>query len=409
MKSTDRTESLELNLDQNILVITEKTPQYNGGGGQHKILYTTYYNLPDIHYFIFNEKWENVPQLTNWTQYFNVKEKKLNPKWRYGDYLSSFSMKQERFLRSHNYISQIFQTVQEIIQEKNIKVLIFEQTGILMWPWCEHFAGKVKCIMRIHDSHYHYFLFDVKTRKNLLTKISDFGMAFFQRKYEDKYIRQWDQIQFLSQSEFNFYREKYPEISTKFVYTPPSIMIRSNQYLENPDKKIDILLVGSMSWKPNSDAAKWFLVEVLPLIKLELPDIKVRISGWYSKEKLETQDTNVEVTGFVDSLDESFGTSKVAINPLISGGGIKVKVMEYAALGFPIVSTDHGVLGLKDDISCCLCVAKTKEEFAASVVRLLKDANLREEYSNKVFKYAQENFDITKNQIAWKAALQNME
>ena len=98
---------------------------YEGGGGQHKILYTTYYNLPNIHYFIFNEKWENVPKLSNWTHYFYVKEKNINlsHQWRYGNYLSSFSMKGERFLRSQEYIFQILGAIQKIIDRVSSAII----------------------------------------------------------------------------------------------------------------------------------------------------------------------------------------------------------------------------------------------------------------------------------------------
>ena len=145
------------NLTPNILVIADRTPLYVGGSGDQKILYTSYIQMANIYFCIINDGMKDENSLENWMYYFNftpLYQAKQNH-WRYEEFLKSFSMRQDRFVRSEKYLSLIADKVQEIIQEKHIQLLVFEQTGILMWSWYRCFSDKVKCILRIHDSHYH--------------------------------------------------------------------------------------------------------------------------------------------------------------------------------------------------------------------------------------------------------------
>jgi glycosyltransferase involved in cell wall biosynthesis len=390
-------------LNQNILVIAEKTPKYDGGSGGQKLLYTTYFQTPRVYYCIFNDDGKKKTSLEERIYYLDHKEK--NPvqekRWRYAGFVEYFSKKQFRFLQSEEHLSLIKDKVLEIIEENNIRVLVFEQTGILMWSWHRYFSDKIKCILRVHDSHYHYFLSDSKIREKWLDKIALIGSSIIQKKHEQQYFRKWDLIQFVSLREYQYYCTEYPDFTEKLIYTPPSIFIHRNEYLLNPNKTIDVLFVGTMSWKPNTDAVKWFLSEVLPLIKLEFPDIKVRIIGKNATQKIESQENNVEVIGFIESLDEVYKAAKLFINPSQSGGGVKIKLMEASAFGLPIVTTSQGISGFEDGIKEYLLAKDKPIDFARAVIQLLKNEDQRKDYSQRIFEYAQKKFDIQENQKVW--------
>jgi glycosyltransferase involved in cell wall biosynthesis len=398
------------NSTQNILVISERTPRYVGGSGDQKILYTSYFQMPNIQFFILNDGQKKNNDLENQIDYFELQEENSPPakKWRYADFLRFFSMNHERFIRSENYLSQIVPKVQEIIAKNDIQCLVFEQTGILMWSWSRYFMDKVQCVLRIHDSHYHYLLSDQRTRKKIPSKLALLGSAAVQRGYEKKHIRQWDQIQFLSLKEYQYYCKKYSNIKPNLVYTPPAIVVDRNEYLFCRDKNTDILFVGSMNWKPNTDAVTWFLSQVLPLIKLKLPKIKVKIIGKNAFEKIEATDRNVEVMGFVHSLEDEYRSAKLFINPSRSGGGVKVKLMDAAAFGLPVISTSDGISGFKDNIQDCVMVRNKPMDFASAVIELLSNEKVREEFSGKIFEYANHEFNVQENQKLWKAAVSRL-
>ena len=387
----------------NILVIAERTPQYEGGSGDQKILYTSYYEMPNVSFCIINDKIRRETALKNPCYYVCFQDKNQEPdkKWRYNDFVKSFSLNQERFIKSEKYISQISEKIKKIIEMENIQVLIFEQTGLLMWSWNRYFSKQIACVLRVHDSHYHNLRLDVRTRDNIMSKLSLFGASLAQKRFEAKHVGDWDQIQFLSTHEFHYYSAEYPEIAEKFSYTPPSIFTGNNKYLKNPTKDNDIIYVGTMSWKPNTDAVKWFLSEVLPLIKKEVSDVRVKIIGKDATKKINCHEKNVEVIGFVESLDEFYQSTKVAINPSKSGGGVKVKLMEYCAFGLPIVTTNLGISGFNDKVKNHLMVKDNPEDFASAIIQLLRDKDLREKYSQHVFDLAQNEFNYKLNQVKW--------
>lgn len=396
-------------MDQNILVIAEKAPRYDGGGGTQKLLFTTYCGMPNVHFLIFNDENKNT-YLDNWTAFCDIgkEEPSKHKTWRYENFVRSFSTRQDRFVKSESIITQLSETIQAIIIEKDIKLLIFEQSGVLMWSWWKCIPDSVKCVLRVHDSHYLYFLADIKTRKKSLSKLALLGSAFAQKQYEKKEIQGWDQIQFVSQNELEFYRTEYPREEEKFLYTPSSIIYEGNKYLENPVKNTDILFVGTMTWKPNTDAVHWFLEKVLPMITQELPEVKVKIVGKDADKRIFYKGNNVEILGFVESLDGIYKDTYLAINPSQSGGGVKVKLMEYASYGIPIVSTSNGISGFCSDIEQDICVHNAPEDIAKAIIKLLRYDCLRIEYSHKIFAYTEKHFDIRSNQIIWEKEINKL-
>jgi len=378
----------------NILVISERNPEYKTGSGDQKILYTTYKNIQNIYFFVITESIQE--------NFLDTIKRKT---WRYRNFVNAFSLKNDRFMISEIYFNEIKENIEEIIDKNNIKLIIFEQTGILMWSWCRYFHNKTTCIMRIHDSHLNYFLRDIIMKDTIIEKIKSFGYFITQRIYEKKYIFQWDKILFLSTSEYNYYKKSFPEICKNFIYTPPSLIVKKNIYFEMKEKTNDLLFIGSMGWKPNSEAIAWFMKKVIPKIIDKFPEIRIRIVGKKAKEKIKTTAQNISVIGFVESIEEEYLNSKIFINPTRSGGGIKVKIIEAMSYGLPIITTTQGLSGFNDDIRNYLIAVNNHEEFTGAISYLLTNPIKRMELSRLAFSYAKENFTMAKNQMIWKSLL----
>ena len=116
-------------------------------------------------------------------------------------------------------------------------------------------------------------------------------------------------------------------------------------------------------------------------------------------------DNNVEIIDFVENLEKFFQNGKIFISPMLTGSGIKVKIMHAASMGMPIISTSHSIKGFGKDIYKYLDVRDKPSEFAKSVINLVKDSKRRKFMSDGIFKYCKREFEIKKNQNIWKNIL----
>jgi glycosyltransferase involved in cell wall biosynthesis len=136
---------------------------------------------------------------------------------------------------------------------------------------------------------------------------------------------------------------------------------------------------GSMDWHPNEDAVRYFLSEILPLIRAEIPDVSFSIVGRNPTAALtETaQAAGATVTGTLDDIRPAIAESAVCVVPLRAGSGTRLKIFEAMSMGKAVVSTTVGAEGLDITPGEHYEVADGAQAFAASVVSLLKDRDRR--------------------------------
>ncbi len=140
-----------------------------------------------------------------------------------------------------------------------------------------------------------------------------------------------------------------------------------------------IISLGTMFYPPNVEGVLWFAREVFPLIKSRLPDIRFCIIGArppIEVRRLAEQDSSITVPGYVSDLAPYVQESAALIVPLMSGGGMRVKVLEAFAMGIPVVSTTIGCEGINVTPGRELLVADRPSDFADSVLRLITDRAL---------------------------------
>lgn len=135
-----------------------------------------------------------------------------------------------------------------------------------------------------------------------------------------------------------------------------------------------IAYVGSMSWRPNAEAAMYLATAILPQVRAQVPDVRLRIIGRDPDAALLALNgrDGVEVTGEVPSMLPHLREAAVLAVPLESGGGTRLKILEALAAGVPTVSTPVGAEGLDLEAGVHLLVLE-REQFADGLVRLLRD------------------------------------
>ena len=126
--------------------------------------------------------------------------------------------------------------------------------------------------------------------------------------------------------------------------------------------------IGAMNWMPNEEGIRWFLEEVWPLVAEHLPDLKLYLAGrempdWLNELKV----TNIVVVGEVPDAVEFILSKAICIAPLLSGSGIRIKIIESMAQGRAVVSTSVGAEGINITDGENIMIADTPEDFYKAV------------------------------------------
>jgi glycosyltransferase involved in cell wall biosynthesis len=173
----------------------------------------------------------------------------------------------------------------------------------------------------------------------------------------------------------------------------------------NARTNCDLVFVGSMDWMPNVDGMLYFISEVLPLVRREIPDCSVAIVGRTpGREILEAaaRDPLITVTGTVPDTRPYLWGSAVSIVPLRIGGGTRLKIYEAMAAKTPVVSTTIGAEGLPLESGRHIHLADDPHTFAARCVELLRDPDARQ-------RMADEAWSLVKANFSWEQAARRFE
>jgi glycosyltransferase involved in cell wall biosynthesis len=139
-----------------------------------------------------------------------------------------------------------------------------------------------------------------------------------------------------------------------------------------------VVFTGSMDWRPNQDAARYFVREILPLVRSVRPEVECTFVGRDPPEDILAlaRTPGVHVTGTVDDVRPYVERAALYVVPLRIGGGSRLKILEALAMGRAVVSTSVGAEGLDVAHNHHIVLADGPQAFSESVLRLLDDPEL---------------------------------
>jgi len=155
----------------------------------------------------------------------------------------------------------------------------------------------------------------------------------------------------------------------------------------------NLLFVGHYAHNPNEDAVSYFVKEIFPLIRQELPGVVFYMVGSHMTEAVQAlASQDVVAVGYVPDLTPYFEGCRVFVAPLRFGAGVKGKIAQSMGLGLPVVTTSIGAEGMGLIDGKHVLIADSAAAFAKAVVRLYRDDPLWEEMSRNALLHIQSNF-----------------
>ena len=157
-----------------------------------------------------------------------------------------------------------------------------------------------------------------------------------------------------------------------------------------------IFFLGALDWAPNQEGLIWFLRNVCDKLKVKYPDLKLEVAGRNAPEWLIRilDDESIQFLGEIPDAYSYMNSRAIMIVPLLSGSGMRIKIVEGMALGKAIVTTSVGTEGIATTHNQDIMIADTAEQYLKQVEKLLNDKNLCDTIGLNAIKYIKTNFDI---------------
>jgi len=185
------------------------------------------------------------------------------------------------------------------------------------------------------------------------------------------------------------------------VYSCPWVLEEKYQG-QSFEEREGIAFLGGYQHTPNVEAVKFFVEQVAPLLLVKAPNIIFYVYGSHLPDYfLDYSSDNIKMIGFVDNLDDLYQQHRVFVAPLLSGAGIKGKVLEALAYGLPTVLSSIAAEGIGLSHNLTTLQAETPEQWCEEVIRLYNDKDLwlRIAQNQKVLAQDKYSFSTGKNKM----------
>ena len=254
---------------------------------------------------------------------------------------SSVPYNLERFISK-----EVERALTDLLQKETFDIVHVE--GLFM-AWYVDLIRKYSnapIIMRSHNVEYLIWERLAANEPNPLKKIYLKYLANGIRNFEKTYVNKFDAIAAITEEDKARLRELGCTVPIEFI--PAGVeMSRFEKKSEIRIKPNTLFIISSLNWLPNLEGIDWFLENVWKTVAKTLPKLELHIAGKSPPEHLlKLNMPNVFVHGFVPSASQFMQQHELMLVPLLSGSGMRIKIIEGMALGKCILTTPVGAEGI---------------------------------------------------------------
>lgn len=259
--------------------------------------------------------------------------------------------------------------------------------SIYLLPYLDLFKSfGLKIVVRTHNVEHHIWEgLAINEAKRIKKKYLSVLVKQL-KAFELSALQQVDGIITISEEDKRNFIENGVNVPT--IVIPPALSSSENSPNYNLN---DFYFLGAMDWLPNIEGVNWLQNKVAPLCS---PSLSIHIAG-KGAQQIETDSNQFIYHGEVPTAKDFIDAHGICLIPLLSGSGVKIKLLENMALGKPIVTTKEGMKGVDVTHGKELLIADTPSAFAKAMNMLHEDKVLRKELGENAKKYIKTHYNST--------------
>lgn len=237
--------------------------------------------------------------------------------------------------------------------------------------------SKAPIVLRAHNLEFVIWEKIAKGTSNIFKKAY---LTYLSRKLKAVELKTMNEVSGVAAiSEEDKKRFEMLGISSPITNIPFGIDYTAYQHCKIGEAEVALFHLGAMDWSPNIEGLQWFLNEVWPKVHDRFPNLKLYLAGRSMPKEFHALDIPmVEVVGEVEDAKAFMCSKAVMIVPLLSAGGVRVKIIEGMALGKAIVSTSIGAEGAEAIDNENILIADSPGEWIKAIERLMHEKGLIE-------------------------------
>jgi glycosyltransferase involved in cell wall biosynthesis len=301
----------------------------------------------------------------------------------------------ESYNVSRYYEEDAARILEDILREDEFDIIQFESLFVVPYLDVVKANSKAKLIYRAHN-----MLFDVWERLSQTEKFTPkrYYLQFLARRlkdYESEQINRFHQVFAMSEADRHHILRLGCEISVDVF--PVSLDFPQYTVNSNGSNFPTLFHLGSMDWIPNREGIEWFLDEVWPDIEELNSELRFYIAGRHMPKKFFEYDSdNVVVEGEIFDAVEFMNSKAIMIVPLLSGSGMRVKILEGMAMSKCIIATTIAAEGIACQHGKDILLADSPDEFYRYILQCLTQPKKWKEIGEQARKTVEREYHISK-------------
>ena len=281
----------------------------------------------------------------------------------------------------------------ELLKQSSFDIIQLETLYLAPYISTIRKYSKALVVMRAHNVEHEIWERITHNTKSTLKKTYLRHLTKKLKNYEQSMLSQYDLLLPITEKDHNTFRQMGFKGKAQVIPIGMDLSNYQPNY-ESYKKDLSISFIGSLDWMPNTEGLKWFLDNIWKKIHRKFPSIQLHIAGRNTPEWVKNiKRDNIVVHGEVDSATEFINEHSIMVVPLLSGSGMRAKILEGMALGKVIISTSIGIEGIAAKNRGEVMLADDPEDFIEAIDWCLQQNGTLEKMGAKANQFILKNYD----------------